>query len=392
MKKIIASLVILSLAVMILGPVLTVASITTELTRSTGTGEGPIVKAKWEMNGPYQALLGTDDSTAPGAQFAPPGIWDETKQISFCAIVTDPNGVSDIDGVYADWYFPVDTAFHPEALSPYEDQIGGGFLYYPDGSPGMPDYGQSGCGAPYEDENELFQLEKMQGYELFCERIRSMNNNLPTFYPPYDYDEICGETGELMKEEAYVYCADKQLIWEDPAGLYKVEILALDKAGLFNFECDTACNGNPNFNYFEYLPMTGYEADFTHINYGEVKLNTHKRVSGDKTFDLGDAKPSVRNTGNTRLYMWVEQDDMGLGTTDGNWNVQYDARVGNNEADWRVYDPEMNQKLEDILDLSEVEEMDFSIEVFKFPTPDYVYTGEVWLSATQADFRQCLPD
>src|SRR3989344_915297 len=139
-----------------------------------------------------------------------------------------------------------------------------------------------------------------------------------------------------MKETAVVYCVDKVLEWEDPAGLYRVDVLAQDDAGLYSYSTSTG----PNTNQFEYLPLTGYEVDFNNVNYGSVKLNTHKVISGD----------------------------LNLGTADGNWNVEYDARVGNNSADWRYYDPDEKQWLEDILDLSEVEEMDFSILVDKFPS------------------------
>lgn len=392
MKKLIALCLITAMVVITLGPALSVANgtIQTGLTRSVGVVANPIIKAKWEMYGPYATSTGTDASTQPGAQFAPTGIWGDRQQdgddgemdFSICAIVTDPDGMADIDGVYTDWYYPLTRAFHPAPVAhPY--QINGGTTQ-------IPDYGVNGCGLPVEDENELHKLEKMRGYELFCEQIRTNNNNLPTFFPMpttglYSYDEICGATGELMKDTAYVYCADKSLEWEDPAGDYKVEILALDKAGLFSHSGET----NPNYNLFTYLPLTGFEVDFTSVDYGAVKLNTHKRISGDMTFSQGDGLPSVRNVGNTRLYMWVEQDDMGLGTTDGNWNVRYDARVGNNEADWRNYWPEVNKRLEDILDLSEVEEMDFSVEIFKFPFQQSGYTGTMDLSATPANFRIC---
>ena len=57
------------------------------------------------------------------------------------------------------------------------------------------------------------------------------------------------ELYELMKEEAYVYCDDKYLIWEEPAGNYKVEVFALDNGG----------NGSARLtNYFEYRPFNGF--------------------------------------------------------------------------------------------------------------------------------------
>jgi hypothetical protein len=366
---------------MVLGPVLTSANgtITTGMTRGSGGGSSPIIKAKWEMNGPYASLLGTDNSTAAGAQFLPPGVWDGTKKFSICAIVTDPEGIADIDGVYTDWYYPETIAFHPE--DPAHPDVTNGGAGNPD------DYGLGGCGLQNGDENQLTKLTKTNGYNLFCNTIRNNNNNLPTFFPNpvggyFSYDEICGETGELQKETAFVYCADKELIWEDPAGEYRVQVLALDKGGNFSYE------EVPDENFFEYLPLTAFEVDFTSVAYGSVQLNTHKIISGDKTFGTA-TKPTVRNTGNTRLYMHVEQDDMGLGTTDGQWNVRYDGRVGNNEADWKNYYPDVKKKLQDILDLSETEEMDFSIKIFKFPSLKSDWTGQMWLSATKADFRQC---
>jgi hypothetical protein len=347
-------------------------SATTSMTRDTGGGAAPIVKAKWEMNGPYNQLSGTDDSTNAGAQFEAPGAWDATMQYSICAIVTDPDGASDIDGVYTDIYYPSDRAFHPEDDS-NPDQDGGGDI-------SNPDYGLSGCGAQRGDENRLTRLSKTDGLALFCNTIRNNNNNLPSFFGDYDYDEICAADGELQKETAYVYCADKELIWEDPAGDYLVEILALDKAGVLS---DVASN------HFRYVPLTSYEVDFNSVSYGNVKLNTHKRISGDKTFSMNDGLPTVRNTGNTRLYMGVMQDDMGLGTTDSVYNVKYDARIGNNEADWKNYYPMVHKWLEDILDLSETEEVDFSILVTKFPNSNTSWTGNMTLDAKFAEFRQC---
>lgn len=375
------------------GPSLAVAqtSVTTGLTRGTGGGSIPIVKAKWEMKGPcmntadtdYLACPGVgegvDDEVAAGAQFDAPGVWDATMKYTACAIATDPDGVSDLAGVYADIYYPIGRAIHDRTPSTdiHRDTAGG-----------AQDVGVQGCGA-FIEQNKLVQLTKTEGYNLFCEVIRDDNNDLPTFNTGYDYDEICAADGELMKEEAYVFCSDKDLIWEDPAGLYRVDVMAQDNSG----NSSTILTNN-----FEYLPLTGFEKDFANVSYGQVMLNTHKKISGDLTWNpTASPRPTIRNIGNTRLWVSVAQDDMGLGQSSGVWNVEYDARVGNAEADWTIYSPfgykpatpGAYTQLEDILDLSEVEEMDFSILVKKWPNANTSYTGNLWLGATYAPFRIC---
>jgi len=412
-KKLISFMVLTALFVMTIGPAVAVATPTvdTNLLRGEGGGSDPIIKVKWEMNGPcfdpstgYNDCStvtggeGTDADTDPGAQFMAPGVWNSSMNYTVCAIATDPNGVSDVNGVYADIYYPEGRSYHPEDPL-HLDQISGG-------TSSNWDYGVNACGA-FIEQNTLIKLDKDDGIDLFCNKIKNNNNNLPTFFPVaqnpadpnnpgplYDYDEICGVTGELEKEEAHVYCDDKTLTWEDPAGYYKVIVSAQDNAGN---------SSNYVENHFAYLPLTSFAADFTAVNYGEVLLNVHKKISGDLNFGTA-SNPTVRNLGNTRLYMKVAQDDMGLGQSSGNWNVQYDARLGSNSADWRIYSPfkykatagdptsDQYQILEDILDLSEEEEMDFSILVTKWPTVATTFVGDMWLSASPAQFRQCYGD
>ena len=390
MKKIIATFLSLALLTMIAGPSLTVAvspNVNTGLTRGSGGGDIPVIKAKWEMKGPclngadYIACPsvgeGNDDEVSAGAQFDAPGVWGANMNYTVCAIATDPDGVADLAGVYADIYYPEGKAIHDR--TPSTD-------VHRDTARGTQDIGVEGCGE-FIEENTLHQLTKAEGYHLFCEEIRDNNYNLPVFSEYYDYDEICAPDGELMKEEAYVYCSDKDLIWEDPAGDYKVNVFAQDNA---------SNNSVTLTNYFEYMPFTGFEKDFSSVSYGQVMLNTHKKISGDLTF--GNGIPSIRNVGNTRLWMKVAQDDMGLGQSSGIWNVQYDGRVGNNESDWTNYDPfgykgttpGSYAQLEDIVDLSELEEMDFSILVKKWPNVNTSYSGTMWLSATSAPFRNCV--
>ncbi|MCG2693443.1 hypothetical protein L6279_05125 [Candidatus Parcubacteria bacterium] len=371
----------------------------TELTRGVSGGTGPIIKAKWEMlrqgnwhgTGTILDPYRLDDFTAAGAQFTPPNVWGANMDYAVCAIVTDPNGVADIDGVYVDIYYPQGIAFH--YAYPANTSYNGKPMVADVINGSSQDKGVHGCGE-FIEENELLPLPKMDGYNLFCGTIRNDNSNLPKFFPMdpdttlYNYDEICGATGELMKETAKVYCDDKDLTWEDPAGNYRVEVFAQDKAG--NFSYLSQDKSDIDYNEFTYLEAQGYDIDFTAIDYGEVALNSHKIISGDLTW--GNNVPSIRNTGNVRLYISINQDDMGLGKVGTTWNVKYDARIGNEQLDWKWYWPEVNTKLEDILDLSEIEEMDFSVLITKFPSISATYTGVIDLSATRAVFRGCIAD
>jgi hypothetical protein len=359
MKKIIVFTMIFALSFVATGAgaVTTTGEILTGLNGDTTGGATPIVKVKWEANTDRY----TDDSIDAGAQFMPSGIKDQHRDISICTIVTDPDGLSDIKNVYAD-------VFYPEGVALGETHISLG------------DQSGLGCGKLMQ-EDSLTRLDKMAGIDLFCGEVRNNNNNLPAFNTGYDYDEICNQDGELWKETAAVYCGDKTISYEDPSGMYKVWAVGQDRNGLQGIL----------ENYFEYLPLTAFETDFSMVEYGNVRLNTHKIINGDLTWDAMDmGKASVRNVGNTRLQMRVEQDDMELGKTDGNWNVRYDGRVGSASA-FVNYFPEVTKKLNGELDLSDLDEMDFSIEVFKFP-PTHIgdrYTGDMFLSAVPVPHLMC---
>ncbi len=364
MKKIITFVTVFSMFSFAFMPVLAGATgpgfVSTGLMRDTSGGAAPIVKAKWEAN----VDRFTDASDDAGAQFMPSGQYQVNKTIAMCAVVTDPDGLADIDNVYADVFYPEGIALGDSHVA-LEDQSG------------------LGCGE-FMQEDTLTRLDKQEGIDLFCDSVRNQNNNLPTFNTDYDYDEICGLEGELWKDTAAVYCGTKDISYEDPSGDYEVWAVAQDGNGLQDVL----------ENHFTYLPLTAFEADFDSVDYGNVRLNTHKIISGDLTWDaLNQGKASVRNVGNTRLAMKVWQDDMGFGKTDGNWNVKYDARVGS-LAPYANYRPEVTRRLNDELDLSELDEMDFSIDVSKFPPTHECdsYVGTMTLSAVSVPHLTCCTD
>lgn len=348
-----ASSMLLSSATLVLAQTST-TTVSTGLVRDTTGGIAPIVKAKWEANPDRY----TDDDVAAGAQFLPSGQYNVHKTIAFCSVVTDPDGLADIKNVYADFFYP------NVAL----------------GSSHVPLADQSGLGCEeLMQEDSLTRLSKAAGIDLFCNMVRNNNFNLPTFNTGYDYNEICATDGELQKETAEVYCGEKQISYEDPSGDYGVWGVGQDQVGLQGILQNT----------FTYLPVTAFETDFTSVSYGNVRLNTHKIISGNLAW--GDSKASVRNVGNTRLSLLVSQDDMGLGKTNGNWNVIFDARVGSN-ASFAQYYPGETQILADSLDLSELDEVDFSIDISKFPPTHQgdSYTGTLTLSAVPEDHLDCV--
>ncbi len=356
-KKLFAAFYALALALAI-SPLSAVAQtnsspVSTGFTRSTGGGEKPVIKVKWEMRGNTQ---GADDSTDAGTQLLPSGQYQVNTSVTYCAVATDPDGLADINAVYADVFYPEDVSFHN---------------------------GENGCHEPVHDEVLLSKLPKADGLALICDAIRNGNNNLPAWATGYDYAEICALDGELQKETAGVYCGTRELSYEDPDGMYWVEVHAADNAGL---------DSDVLQNKLVYLPLTAFAVDFTSVDYGNVKLNTHKIKNGNLTFSNGDGLPTVRNTGNTRMTLKVNQDDMGLGTTNGVSNVEYDGRVGS-DASFSIYNPNVWEPLENTLELSETDEVDFSITVKKFPTgtggANGTYTGTMQLDAQSESHPDC---
>ncbi len=352
MKKFLASFYALALALAI-SPLSAIAqeNVNTGFTRGTGGGDPPVIKVKWEMRA---GTAGQDNSSAAGSQLLPSGEYQVDTHVTYCAVATDPDGVAEINAVYANVYYPEDAAFHN---------------------------GENGCHEQVGDEILLSQLSKNDGWQLLCNHIRNGNSNLPVWAQGFNYDEVCAQDGELQKETAYVYCGTRDLSYEDPSGQYWVKVHAADDAGN---------DSEQLINPLIYVGLTAFDIDFSSVNYGNVRLNVHKIKNGDLNFGTSN-QPTVRNTGNTRLSMFVRQDDMGLGSTNGAYNVQWDGRVGSDAA-FSFYDPFASEQLENILELSEDDEMDFSILVRKFPIGSGDaghYQGEMQLSAQAEEHLSC---
>ncbi len=305
---------------------------------------------------------GNDDHTGAGAQFKPSGRFAVDRNLTVCAVLADPAGILDGSGVAAEIYYPEAVAFQQGE----QDEL-------------------TGCGKTLARIN-LWPLDQADGFSLFCDQIRNNNNNLPVWHGDelsglsYDYSELCAAGGELNRETSFIFCGNIDLAYDDPSGDYRVAITAGGLNGA-SIMADSA---------FKYLDFTNFETDFNAVFYGAVKLNELATVNGDT--DWGSSTlPTIRNTGNTRLQVWVEQNDMGLGQTAGAWNVRYRTRVGATAA-FTGYYPKAITPLAGPLDLGRLAPMDFSIEVLKFPplAADVNYDGILSLSASRESHLTCV--
>lgn len=390
MKKVISICLLVALAVMTAGPaiaadpvIIGAGTVGTGLTKGTG-GVAPIVKAKWEMNGPWSAALGTsgvaqDDYPAiPNAQFDPSMKYQVNKVISICGVIYDQS-LTDINAVYGDVYYP---------------QISLGPNHPAD---------RQGCSTRVGSECTMVKIagedhtaNKNASWDLFCNKVRNGNTGvLPTFADSETFDTICSNDGWIKKDVAYVYCCDKNLSYEDPSGNYKVDVWSQSK---------TNATSDPLVNYFTYNDGTAFQTDFTNVAYGAVTLNNWVVAPGNVNFVNGDGRPTIRNVGNTRLAINVAQDDMGMGDRDLSptstaWNVHYKAKI-NTDGVYAPYEPfkkkatlgdhldNQYQLLDKEIDLSTDDEIDFGVLVDKFEGSG-PFSGTMWLKGTMADHLTC---
>jgi len=371
LKKFVA---LMTLAALVAGPAQALAqalaeTVITKLEQDGGSTQdsAPVIIAKWEMDGPVASLTGTDAATTAGSQMAASGQCGVHKTMSICGIVTDPNGKDDIKNVYGDVYYPDAVRLGDSHVDP----ITGNLREVQE------------CGEMVR-ECTMTKLTAANAFDLFCNKIRNNNNNLPTWAANYNYANVCDTTNEgvLAKETAYVYCCDFTLSYEDPNGSYTVKVWGTDTSDY---------NSVPLENEMNYLATTAFDIDFTNIDYGKVKTGVWQEVPGNTTWatTAGVNGASVKNCGNTRLQMGVQQNDMGIKDPDGTSYVQYKAAVSS-ATNYQTYGPGVLKWLNATLGLSEMNEMDFGVNVSKFPQQlQGPFTGTMELSGRSSTHLVC---
>jgi hypothetical protein len=276
--------------------------------------------------------------------------------------VNDDDGLGDIVSVYVD-------VFHPEC-------------------------GPPGVAGTKKFQLELEKLPKADGINALTAADAA---DLVAYNPDFNFAEVLEE---LNKDTAWVFYGCALLDYEQPGGDYKVIAKAMD---------DSMQWAEPLENTFLYIPTCQIEIDFGSIYYGSIKVCTNKWVAGDTIWTetcpgcpkpaAGEGLPdkaTVRNVGNTWCHVTILQDDMGLGstltTTGEEWNVHYDARMGNDEMYEVFYDPVEDfdtgvpTVLPNYLDLSTWDELDFSIHVEKWDSGITHLSGTMVLGCEMEPF------
>ncbi|MCK5510886.1 hypothetical protein KAI65_05100 [Candidatus Parcubacteria bacterium] len=318
----------------------------------------PEIIAQWQMlalkdNNIYK---GEDDSKDIGAQILPSGEYKLDRQYAICAIVGGDFGTA--GSVLANVNYPKDIAYDKSF--------------------------KKGCGQE-KSEVELSAIPKKEALEIICRQTRENNNNLLVWHTNkeenyvYGYEKVCGTKGFLEQDTVSLFCAESSLAFDDPAGEYQVLLKVKDSQE----------NLAEASNVLKYLELTTFENDFSNFQYLRVAENKFKITRGDSVWG-GLFRPTVRNIGNTRLQIKIQQDDFNLGKTNGIWNLEYKARVGKN-AEWLNYFPEQIAYLKDPLDLGETTNIDLGILIKKYPENDNqsAFSGQMILSAEKISSLTC---
>ncbi|HEY41280.1 MAG TPA: hypothetical protein G4O18_05415 [Dehalococcoidia bacterium] len=294
-------------------------AVTTGVTVTQGGGNLPVVLCKWETPDDYPG------ASSPGTQVDPPCTYMGEKEITIWAVVRDIEDNGNVAQVVADVYHPA----------------------------GPPLYG-----SPKYHNLELVKVDRLTvGIPAFQAAAAASTVIYQSKSPTtYTYEEVLEY---LVENQAQVWKVTFIIHYCQPAGDYKVEVFAVDTHSNIS---------DPMVNTFLYVPTACVELDFESVTYPDALMSSHVWTLGDTDMTT-PAAPTVRNVGNTNVYLEIKQDDMKFGQyDDGEYKVEFDARLGpDTGSNTRIYDPYCLTRLPNKLLLCHTMKMDFSIHI-KFAT------------------------
>jgi len=377
MKKLISIVIVIAALLAMTAPAMaSVSTSVTVLSGGAGVGDPPDIVASWVM---------CDDSPAPGTQVYPPLQWGGQKTLYYFALVDDRQGDSDVVNVDVD-------VWHPQGSPPPYDA--NDYLKYERSLIRYQNF--AGANNPWAGAFEEYFADTYFGQAVAAGVLTA--DDIGT-NPSTGVDYTIGEIWELIDQESVGFWATcGEIIYEQPAGYYPVEITAVDK--MSNISTLDYC--------FYYIPVSMVEFDFNAINFGKVQVDTPQEIDGDRgpgAFDKASDGPgtvgyqangqlypdqaTVRNIGNVWSNITVEWSNLSQGGQElpktPNWNVTYDACFGDpGLTNPKTYFYPLQQKtLCGDLYLSTWEKLDFSIRFLKYGQTG-TWTGTVDLGSVIA--------
>lgn len=213
-------------------------------------GTGPMVVEYGTLADPHQH---DDDMNVTGMQVFP-NLEDqpEVRWIDYWWVVTDPNGIGDINDAFV-------RVFHPDGALKYQ----------------------------------------LHGALQPCPALGTATTVGTTLEAAVHTDQLTSAQAGLIVENCgkriwQVYRVVGELSKHQPAGTYTVIASAVDRAG----------NTSELSNTFTVLPIIGFQRDFAGVDFGQILPNTDKWVRGD--FEFGSPLPTVKNVGNVLMNINVE--------------------------------------------------------------------------------------
>lgn len=279
------------------------------------------------------------DSSATGTQVMPrtdnpvPGVGSETT-ICLYAVVSDPNGIADINDVYFDIY-------HPMPSGSFKVQV---------------------------HMDRITDLTNIEG-----KFDTAVGSNLITAA-----DKTLYYNNGIVKNVKALYRGCFTYHTHQPAGWYGVKLVAMDQ------------NGSTNAYFIDYsklqvLPVLVLALDFDGVNFGKILPNTEKWIAGNDTFDSPSAVAdgeshfaTLWNQGNVPLQIGVESTKM-LGTTLGKTIDRFDVQLLGVHYD---YDYDVEVILPGPLMPCTPTQIDFSVHPGSIPAD--TYTGTVYIEGYAA--------
>jgi hypothetical protein len=245
--------------------------------------------------------FGSGVSVLPNAFNANNGTWandgNAQRRVELWSAVDDVNGVSYVQDVYWDVYYP-DGKLKVELFS------------------AAPIEGSSACtGSLYTSLLAPMFNQAIADGELSSAAVNDQTNGMIT---------LCNEDVKSLWHNAFDISKD------DPNGTYTVTTNAIDQNGVDSQQSFT----------FKVIPFIAFAQDFSSVNWGNVTPGGSKTVAGDTNFQPPNSTaPTVTNGGNEGMQVGVQFFPLTgathgkvIGTPDSTGNGYFDASFGYNAS------------------------------------------------------------